>query len=389
MLLRNLYSVSHGANVDIRISGTKLDQVIQSGEAVQLDPNSQGITFENAIVFPGLINSHDHLDFNVFPRLGNRLYPSYVEWGTDIHKSNKSVIDNVLKIPLELRVLWGIYKNLLNGITTVVNHGPPLKNNDGLIKVFQNCKSIHSVQLEKNWILKLNRPGREKTPYVFHIGEGTDSASKNEIKKLLRWNLFHKKLIGIHAVAMKRKQASRFEAIVWCPFSNQFLLGQTADISELKKQTKIIFGTDSTVSADWNIWEHFRMALNYKVVSEQELYHMVTDVPARVWELNNLGQLQENFVADIVIARRKKELNGLDAFFTLNPEDILMVIREGAIVLYDESIRPLLQHSEQEINGFSRIYLNENLKFVKGDLPDLINRIKEFYPGISFPVTTA
>src|ERR1700754_5330219 len=72
------------------------------------------LEFEDAIAFPGLINSHDHLDFNLFPALGNRIYNDYTEWGTDIHLQNKETIAAVLRIPKELRIGWSLYKNLLN-----------------------------------------------------------------------------------------------------------------------------------------------------------------------------------------------------------------------------------------------------------------------------------
>ena len=53
------------------------------------------INFENAIAFPGLINSHDHLDFNLFPQTGNRIYNNYAEWGKDIRDQNKESINAV------------------------------------------------------------------------------------------------------------------------------------------------------------------------------------------------------------------------------------------------------------------------------------------------------
>ena len=47
--------------------------------------------------FPGLINSHDHLDFNLFPQTGNRIYNNYTEWGRDIHEQNKEAISASFK----------------------------------------------------------------------------------------------------------------------------------------------------------------------------------------------------------------------------------------------------------------------------------------------------
>src|ERR1700754_3600173 len=109
------------------------------------------LEFEDAIAFPGLINSHDHLDFNLFPALGDMTYNSYTEWGRHIHKNYKNKINEVLKVPEILREQWGVYKNLLCGVTTVINHGKQINNPSDIITIYQNCQSIHSVQFEKKW----------------------------------------------------------------------------------------------------------------------------------------------------------------------------------------------------------------------------------------------
>src|ERR1700744_6413118 len=123
MLLHNVAIVGKEAITDIGIQNGKINAIDLSISAL---PDEQTFYFDNAIAFPGLINSHDHLEFNLFPQLGNKKYNNYVEWGTDIHLNNKPLIDNVLKIPKSLRAEWGIYKNLINGVTTVVNHGDRL-----------------------------------------------------------------------------------------------------------------------------------------------------------------------------------------------------------------------------------------------------------------------
>src|SRR4029077_2453530 len=142
------------------------------------------------------------------------------------HEKNKDIINEVLKVPEELRVQWGIYKNLLNGVTTVVNHGIKLKIQNDLITVLQ-FNSLHSPQFEKNWKWKLNDPFR-KSPIVMHIGEGTDANAEKEIQEVIHWNIFKKKIVAVHGVAMKEKQASNFHGLVWCPASNYFLLDKTA-----------------------------------------------------------------------------------------------------------------------------------------------------------------
>ena len=37
------------------------------------------------VVLPGLINAHDHLEFNLFPQLGRGPYPNAGEWARDIY----------------------------------------------------------------------------------------------------------------------------------------------------------------------------------------------------------------------------------------------------------------------------------------------------------------
>ncbi|HWY12254.1 MAG TPA: amidohydrolase family protein [Bacteroidia bacterium] len=386
MLLLNLYSIDRKQKVNIQIADGIIRSVVPADAATKNLPDKIRFLFKNAIVFPGLINSHDHLDFNLFPQLKNKTYTNYVEWGDDIHSVNAQTINNVLKVPKDLRIEWGIYKNLLNGVTTVINHGPKTNIGNGLISVWENCRVLHSVQLENKWKIKLNRPFIKKQPFVIHIGEGTDKSSKNEIDRLTRWNLFGKNLVGVHGVAMTAEQASKFKALVWCPDSNYFLLGRTAEIDKLKYKATILFGTDSTVSGDWNLWKHLRVAKQNNLVSDAELHNMVTSVPAAFWPVKNTGVIAENFYADIVVARNNYGLTGIDNFSNLNPEDILIVLHKGKIVLFDEELLEQL-HEPTELTGYSKVYVNGNCKFVKGDIPGLISKIRAYYPEAIFPVS--
>ena len=75
-------------NVRIALTDQKVSIRVKNGEIAQILPGdfhdkTEGIdlTFENTIISPGLINSHDHLDFNLYPALGNKTYNNYTEWG--------------------------------------------------------------------------------------------------------------------------------------------------------------------------------------------------------------------------------------------------------------------------------------------------------------------
>ncbi len=382
MLLRNLQIVSDNSITDILVKGDKIDTVSNYiGNPVEPDV----VDFDRAIAFPGLINSHDHLDFNLFPRLGNRLYNNYVEWSTDIHKQNKDVINRVLKVPEHLRVQWGIYKNLLNGVTTVVNHGKKIAADNKLVTVIQNVRSLHSAQLEKYWKLKLNDPLAGTQPFVIHAGEGIDYLSRTEIDNILRWNLFKRDIVAVHGIAMNERQAAGFKGLIWCPDSNYFLIGETAQVKKLAQFTDIVFGTDSTLSAGWNIWDQLRLARSEHVVSDRDLYYMSNTGPADLWQLKGSGKLERSYDADIVIARRKRNADGYDAYYSLNPEDILLVIYKGAIRLFDAELLEQLNYNHNLTGDFSRISVNGCTKFVYGDLPGLAQQIRSYYADAWFP----
>src|SRR5579859_431298 len=256
--LRNVHLLGQGPGT-INIRDGKIESIVLTGDHGGESAFAQ-LDFENCLAFPGLINSHDHLHFNLFPRLGNRIYSDYVEWGADIHAVNQKEIDTILTIPKPMRAQWGVYQNLLNGVTTVVHHGEYLPLAAPVIEVFQRCNMLHSVRQEKNWKWKLNRPFVQPWPFVIHAGEGTNPEARREIDSLARWNFFKRKLIAIHGVAMNEGQAGSFSALVWCPKSNFFLLNQTADIPRLRQKTAVLFGTDSTLTASWNVWEQLRFA---------------------------------------------------------------------------------------------------------------------------------
>jgi len=76
------------------------------------------------VMLPGLINAHDHLEFNLFPQLGRGPYANATEWARDIHHPDRSPVREHLRVPMRVRLWWGALKNLLSGVTTVCHHNP-------------------------------------------------------------------------------------------------------------------------------------------------------------------------------------------------------------------------------------------------------------------------
>jgi cytosine/adenosine deaminase-related metal-dependent hydrolase len=383
VLLKNLILLNENQPVNIGIYGEKIMSLGTDATRTASDPFQ--IDFTDAIAIPGLINSHEHLDFNCHTVLGERKYEHYTDWGKHIHAAFKENINAVLKIPLNLRTAWGMYKNLLAGVTTVVNHGNILKTDNPLIDIYQETQNLHSVGFEKNWKWKLNNPILRKKACVIHTGEGTDKRSSDEIDELIRYNLLGRNLIGVHGVAMKPEQSKYFKGLVWCPESNKVLLDHHAPITQLKTNTSVVFGSDSTLTGNWNIWKHLRLARTLQQVTDEELFDMITGAPARLWNMNK-GKLQPKKIADIVVIKSKNGSSTLEGLFRTNPEDILLIVHKGQIRLFDKSLLPQFRNLPVNLFRYSQISYKDDIKFVEGELPGLIAEIKRYNPNVNFPV---
>ena len=382
MVLNNLRTALQGDPVHIRTTNDRIAEV--SANPLAAMPNFLSLDLNGALVFPGLINSHDHLDFNLFPALGDKTYNDYTEWGNYIHQNYKEEINKVLEVPVHLREAWGIYKNLLCGVTTVVNHGEKIKKPTNLITVHEDCQSIHSVQFGKKWKFSLNNPLKKNVAAAIHTGEGTTVSATREIDTLSKWNLLKRPVIGIHGVAMSAEQAKGFKALIWCPESNYFMLNQTAPVDQLKLHTAILFGTDSTLTGSWNIWEHIRLARKTGYLTDHEIFNSLTANAASAWKLQS-GTIAPYKEADLVIARKKNATSTPDAFFSICPEDLLMVLHNGHISLFDEEMLPQLKNIDP--GNYSKICIAGSVKYVAGDVPRLMSEIRAYYPEASFPIT--
>jgi cytosine/adenosine deaminase-related metal-dependent hydrolase len=380
MTLGNVTLVDNAQKANINIKDGIISAVLTANPVSEI---THGINFIDAIAFPGLINSHDHLDFNLFPQFGEKLYLNYTQWGKHIHEHYSDEIRRVLQVPKILRERWGIYKNLICGVTTVINHGTKLIASEKLINIIEDGQSLHSVGFEKWWKIKLNNPLRRSRNVIIHTGEGVDGQARKEIDTLVKWNLLKRNIIGIHGVAMDTRQLQHFKALVWCPQSNYFLLNATADINLIKKTKPVLFGTDSTLTSNWNIWDHIDFARSLNLLSDRELYDTLNVNPAKIWD-QPCGKIGSGLNADIVVAKRKNNPDVLDAFLQTRPADLLMVMCRGEILLFDETLLPQLKQLTGK--GYQKINVNGSEKYIYGDIQNLFKEIRGYQPEVQFPI---
>ncbi|NJM24409.1 MAG: hypothetical protein HC859_01660 [Bacteroidia bacterium] len=140
--------------------------------------------FGNHYLYPGLINAHDHLEMNLYPRLGRPPYTNFTQWATDIRQPDESPVKEIEAIPIGDRLLWGGIKNLISGATVVVHHNPwqrQLGRHEFPVLVPKKIAWTHSLtyhnKVRKPWLSGSN------IPFVMHAAEGTDDAAAREFFK--------------------------------------------------------------------------------------------------------------------------------------------------------------------------------------------------------------
>jgi len=107
--------------LDIEIRAGRIAGLRRPGERIRSVPR---VDVRGCVILPGLINAHDHLEFNLFPRLGRGPYPDARAWARDIYHPKQSPVRDHLRVPPPVRLRWGGIKNLLSGVTTVCHHNP-------------------------------------------------------------------------------------------------------------------------------------------------------------------------------------------------------------------------------------------------------------------------
>jgi cytosine/adenosine deaminase-related metal-dependent hydrolase len=122
------------------------------------------------LVMPGLINAHDHLEFNLFPQLGRGPYSNAGEWARDIYQPDRSPIREQLRVPKPVRLWWGALKNLLSGVTTVCHHNPYDRDVFGAdfpVRVVRRVSWAHSLEFEP-CVADRFRKAPPRYPFVVH-----------------------------------------------------------------------------------------------------------------------------------------------------------------------------------------------------------------------------
>ncbi len=297
------------ATVDIREGRIREIVPEQNGGSHRLPVRSlpSAVDLSGYLLLPGLINAHEHLEFNLFPRLGNGPYRNYAEWAADVYHPERSPVRDQLMIPKPVRLWWGAIKNLLAGVTTVCHHNAPIPrplNNSLPVRVLDRYGWSHSLCFSRN-ISEAFHATPPDAPFVIHLGEGTDEASRDEIFRLDRLGALDSRTAIVHGTGLDEAGHKLLEqrgaGLIWCPTSNIFTLGTTLGKEAIARHSRVALGSDSALTAQSDLLDEIRFARQKTQMTPEAIYPLVTTSAADVLRLaNSAGVITAGGPADLI-----------------------------------------------------------------------------------------
>lgn len=311
-------------------------------------PDALQINLDGHTILPGFINAHDHLELNHYPRARPRdRYASAHQWGEDISaRLDSPPFSSLRAYPLADRLFIGGLKNLLCGATTVIHHNPPhraLYRRDFPVRVLQRYGWAHSLHFTtEDDIRRSYRRTPSNTPWFIHLAEGTDAAAAAEYARLKSLGCAGNNTVIIHGVGLSAQDiagaASALRGLVWCPSTNLYLLGQTADVRAwINAGGKLALGSDSRLTADGDLLDEINAAR--AILNTVELMTALYN-GARIAGIN-AGHLRPGAPADFIVMT-STDGHPLDS--CVSRSALGLVVRGGIPQIGDPYLMELFPH---------------------------------------------
>ena len=339
------------------------DLTVQEGR-IRFDASAeQRVDLRGFLILPGLINAHDHLEFNLFPRLGNRLYANAREWADDIYRPAQSPVREHLAVPKDVRLHWGGLRNLLSGVTTVAHHNPFDENIFDAhfpVRVLRRFAWAHSLDFSPDLTAR-HRDAPAYWPFIIHAAEGTDAKASSEIARLDAMGVLDPRTVLVHAIAVGPRAIEllrwRRSSIVWCPGSNLAIYGQTLSHEVLSSRIPIALGTDSALTSHTDLSDELRTAYSLGVDPER-LYRLVTSDAASILRLTDgEGEIRAGGVADLIAVEDRGQTPA-EAMLDLRP---LLVMVDGRIRLLAGRLAAGAELSRLHVEGKGTFYVDADV----------------------------
>jgi cytosine/adenosine deaminase-related metal-dependent hydrolase len=177
------------------------------------------------------------------------------------------------------------------------------------VRVVRRFGYSHSLQIDGPAAAEVYRRTPAEWPWVIHAAEGVDVEASHEIETLAALECLSAKTVLVHGVGISDTQRARLvergTSLVWCPSSNDFLFGRTADVGAFARAGRLALGTDSRLSGAGDLFDELRAALATGQLDTTALVRAITINAARVFRLPSAGRLVAGLPADLTVLQAR------------------------------------------------------------------------------------
>jgi 5-methylthioadenosine/S-adenosylhomocysteine deaminase len=312
-----------------------------------------------SLVFPGLIDLHNHLAYNTLSLWVEPAQPTpfrhHNDWTdapTYAARVTWPAAAFVAAAPEEL-LAFVETKAIVGGVTTIQGSPPKNRPRDGwLVRNAEdetwgtgnrNLVYASALTLPPATLADRANTMRAGSSFIYHCAEGqVGSVVAKEFDAANLAGCLQDRFIAVHCNAVGREafQAWRANAgaVAWSPFSNLWLYGATTDVpAAVEEGLTVCLGSDWGPSGTKNVLGELKVArivadhLGW-ALTDADLVRMVTanpgDVLARSWP-RRIGRLQPGAVGDVTVVRAPASADPFAALVAATERDIELVAVAG------------------------------------------------------------
>lgn len=397
-----------------------------AGTACDGDPAAATATLvqTNGIIAPGLIDTHNHILFDIFDDddwLPSKVYGDHDQWTSEPKYAAMLDVKQCLANDSQGKPAWcaqtpygnangslrceidkwGELKGLIAGTTSIV--GLPgtsaacfgslarsvdaVQNGLGQDKIRTSATFPPSTSTADS--VCADFASAKTDAFLVHCGEGTDPKALAEFAKLGSVSttpncLYAPQTTITHGVAFT---ATEFQTmhdagmkLTWSPASNVALYGTTANIpAALDAGVLVALAPDWSMGGSQNLLDEMRFADAWDNanwgdrLSSKDLVTMTTKNAASVLGLSTrLGQIKAGYLADIVVVN-KAPGTAYDAILAATPASVRLVM-VGGQPLYGDTDLQSLAPAKPGCEAFSACGTNKFLCVATSATTDKLNQ---------------
>ncbi len=324
-------------------------------------PKGVTVIDTGGVIFPGLIDLHNHVTWNAFPRWRpKRAVTARYDWIADPDylatlSDPRGAVNQSHDCDLER---YGEVKALVNGATAIAGSlAKPCSR--GLIRNLDYDSGfagktpaqyrIFPFQLNAAAEAEVRTALDAGTPVIVHLAEGVGESPRRELSMLNGHGFLKPGLVAIHGVALN---AGDFEALkkggaglVWSPRSNLELYGTTVDLkSALAAKLTIAISPDWSPSGSAGMIPEMTYAWRWLEgtdvpLTAKDLVEMATVNAATLGGVGDkTGRIETGYAADFVVVAPNGRADPYETLLATQPAGVRLVVVAGRPLYGDAAL---------------------------------------------------